>query len=86
MFLLNYPSVCAIIQYFGSLPDVIEDDWIEDIEKLDDKLSEYMNKKKQANAFDLRYGPTIEPRDEWWELCERVLSRKDIIDRLSASW
>ena len=71
---------------FGSLPDVIEDDWIEDIEKLDDKLSEYIEQKKQANAFDLRYGATIEPSDERWELCERVLSRKDILDRLSASW
>jgi superfamily II DNA/RNA helicase len=27
---------------FGSLPDVIDDDWIDDIETLDQKLSEYI--------------------------------------------
>jgi superfamily II DNA/RNA helicase len=71
---------------FGSLPDVIEDDWIEDIEALDAKLSEFIAQKKRANAFDLRYGSTLEPTDDRWELCARVLSRRDIIDRLSASW
>ena len=40
---------------FGTLPDVIEDDWIEDIENLGEKLREFTTKKKQANAFDLRY-------------------------------
>ncbi len=71
---------------FGSLPDVIEDDWIEDIEQLDAKLSEFIEQKKRANAFDLRYGSTLEPSDDRWELCARVLSRRDIIDRLSVSW
>lgn len=41
---------------FGTLPDVIEDDWLEDIENLGEKLREFTTKKKQANAFDLRYG------------------------------
>ncbi len=71
---------------FGSLPDVIEDDWIEDIEALDDKLSEFIERQARANAFDLRYSSTIEPSEERWELCARVLSRKDILDRLSESW
>jgi len=71
---------------FGSLPDVIEDEWIEDIEALDEKLSEFIQRKKRANAFDLRYSAAIEPSEERWELCARVLSRKDILDRLSESW
>ncbi len=71
---------------FGSLPDVIEDDWIEEIEQLDAKLSEYIDKTKRANAFDLRYGSAIEPSDDRWELCAKVLSRRDILDRLSVSW
>ncbi|MGH8593646.1 MAG: phospholipase D-like domain-containing anti-phage protein [Gammaproteobacteria bacterium] len=71
---------------FGALPDVIEDDWIEDIEALDRKLSEYIERRKRANAFDLRYSSTIEPTDERWELCARVLSRKDITERLTQSW
>lgn len=71
---------------FGSLPDVIEDQWIEDIEALDQKLSEFIERKKRANAFDLRYSSTIQPSDQRWELCAQVLSRKDILDRLSESW
>jgi len=71
---------------FRSLPDVIEDDRIEEIELLDAKLSEYIDRKEWANAFDLRYDSTIEPSDERWELCTRVLSRRDIMDRLSSSW
>ena len=36
---------------FGSLlPDTIEDDWIEDIEHLDDYLSQFTEKKVKANA------------------------------------
>lgn len=40
---------------FGTLPDVIEDDWIEDIEDLGEELREFTTKKHQANTFDLRY-------------------------------
>ena len=58
---------------FGTLPDVIEDEWIEDIETLDAKLKEFTERKKAANAFDLRYAPGATPDDQRWELCERVL-------------
>ena len=33
---------------FGTLPDVIRDDWIDDIETLDEKLREFTTKKAQA--------------------------------------
>src|SRR6266581_2574957 len=55
---------------FGSLPDTIEDEWIEDIENLDEYLSQFTQKKKQANAFDLRYESTVQPKGPGWELCE----------------
>ena len=71
---------------FGSLPDTIEDDWIDDIENLDDYLSQFTERKKQANAFDLRYGDTVEPRGPGWELCERVLARRDVVKKLSEGW
>ena len=71
---------------FGSLPDTIEDDWIEDIENLDDHLSQFTEKKKQANAFDLRYGSTVVSKGPGWELCERVLARRDVVERLSKGW
>ncbi|MGH8589652.1 MAG: phospholipase D-like domain-containing anti-phage protein [Gammaproteobacteria bacterium] len=71
---------------FGALPDVIDDGWIEDIEALDEKLSGYIERKRRANAFKLRYSTTVEPSDNRWELCARVLSRKDIEERLTRAW
>ena len=40
---------------FGSLPDTIKDEWIENIEALGEKMDEYINAQHQANGFDLRY-------------------------------
>ena len=71
---------------FGTLPDVIDDDWIEDIENLDEKLREFTTKKKQANAFDLRYAAGVTADEHRWELCERVLARTDVTKRLSRGW
>lgn len=72
---------------FGSLPDVIEDDWIDDIEHLDQKLAEFITKRNLARSgFDLRYGETIDPRGEPWEKCSKVLSRKDLEAALSKGW
>lgn len=70
----------------GSLPDVIEDDWIEDIENLDKHLSQFTTKRKAANTFDLRYGGTVEADEPSWGLCEKVLARRDVIDRMSKGW
>jgi len=68
------------------MPDVIEDDWIEHIENLDQKLTEYIERKRRANAFDIRYADTVDPKGEPWEKCSEVLSRRDVIDRLSRGW
>ena len=70
---------------FGSLPDTIEDEWIQDIENLDEYLSQFTEKKRRANAFDLRYGQTV-MEGPGWELCEKVLARRDVIERLSEGW
>ena len=71
---------------FGTLPDVIEDDWIEDLENLDKKLREFTQRKRQANAFDLQYATSVTDDDQRWELCERVLARTDVTKRLSLGW
>jgi Helicase conserved C-terminal domain len=54
---------------FGTLPDVIDDEWIEDEERLEAELKNYTNRRARANAFDLRYAgpapsrrvPTVRP-------------------------
>jgi superfamily II DNA or RNA helicase len=72
---------------FGTLPDVIRDDWIDDIEDLEEKLREFTTKKGQAkNAFDLRYASSVTDDANRWELCERVLARPDVTKRLSLGW
>ena len=82
----HYRSACVTADLFGSLPDVIDDDWIENIEQLDEQLSLFTNRKKQANAFDLRYAETVQPFGPGWELCERVLARRDVVERMSDGW
>ena len=72
---------------FGSLPDTIEDDWINSMEDLDQRMDEYIHLRTQArNAFEVRYQETIDPNRERWELCSRVISRRDVVDRLAEPW
>jgi superfamily II DNA or RNA helicase len=72
---------------FGGLPDTIEDDWIESVEKLEEMMDEYIHLRKQArDVFEMRYQETIDPDKDRWELCSRVLARRDVIDRLSVPW
>jgi superfamily II DNA or RNA helicase len=80
---------------FGQLPDVIEDDWIDDAAALDRELDTFIEKRRSANAFSLRWGGTAtgtELTDEersWqagWETCSRVISRRDVSERMAEGW
>ncbi|MBO7072841.1 MAG: hypothetical protein J6V89_04925 [Acetobacter sp.] len=71
---------------FGSLPDTIKDEWIEDIETLDEKMDEYIKKQKEATGFDLRYRATAEPKEQDWRDCAKVLSRRDFSEFMRKSW
>jgi superfamily II DNA or RNA helicase len=72
---------------FGGLPDTIDDDWIESIEKLEAMMDEYIHLRQQArNAFEIRYEESVDPQKDRWELCSRVLSRRDVVERLSEPW
>ena len=72
---------------FGGLPDTIEDEWIENIERLDAMMDEYIHLRQKArDIFEFRYKETIDPDKNRWELCSRVLARKDVVEKLSESW
>jgi superfamily II DNA/RNA helicase len=72
---------------FGGLPDTIEDEWIESVEKLERMMDEYIHLRQRArDVFEMRYQETIDPDKDRWELCSRVLARRDVVDRLSAPW
>jgi len=62
---------------FGSLPDTIKDDWIDDIETLDEKMDQYIDAQKRATGFDLRYNTHLSASDKDWRDCSNVLSQRD---------
>jgi len=72
---------------FGGLPDTLEDDWIDSVENLEDMMDEYIHLRRKArDVFEMRYQQTIDPDKDRWELCSRVLARRDVVDALSAPW
>lgn len=71
---------------FGSLPDTIKDEWIDDVETLGEKMDEYINAQKEATGFDLRYTSTMEPPEKDWRDCSEVLSRRDFAGLMSSAW
>ena len=71
---------------FGSLPDTIKDDWIDDIEKLGEKMDEYINAQKDATGFDLRYTTTTDTSEKDWRTYSEVLSRRDFVKLMSNGW
>lgn len=71
---------------FGSVPDTIRDEWIEDIEELGEKMDEYIDAQKEATGFDLRYQKSGAPSEDDWRDCAAVLSRRDFSDLMRKSW
>jgi hypothetical protein len=71
---------------FGSLPDTIEDEWIENIEILDEKLDEYINAQKRVNGFDIRYNANLDAEEDEWRNCAKVLSRQSIDTLMRNGW
>jgi superfamily II DNA or RNA helicase len=71
---------------FGSLPDTIRDGWIDDIETLGEKTDQYIEERRQATGFDLRYNDTIKPSDDAWRDCAAVLARRDLDNLMRQGW
>ncbi len=71
---------------FGSLPDTIKDEWIEDIETLDEKMDQYIDAQKRATGFDLRYNAHLSPSDKDWRDCSNVLSQRDFGTLMREGW
>ena len=71
---------------FGGLPDTIRDEWIDDIETLGEKMDQYIEERRQATGFDLRYNDTIKPSDDAWRDCATVLARRDLDNLMRQGW
>ncbi|RIZ66065.1 MAG: hypothetical protein D0531_06470, partial [Methylococcales bacterium] len=70
----------------GSLPDTIKDEWIDDIETLDEKMDQYIDAKKRATGFDLRYNTHLSASDKDWRDCSNVLSQRDFGTLMREGW
>ena len=52
----------AMSDIFGSLPDTIEDYWIDDEENLCERTDAYISERKKAqNAFTVKYRTSYDP-------------------------
>ena len=72
----------------GTLPDTIEDDWIHDIERLEEELKSFTKPESPADVFSLRYGNflSVDGADRAWEVWTKVVARRDIEERLTKPW
>jgi len=73
-------------ELFGSLPDTIEDAWIDNVEEFDRALDRYINAQKRVNAFDIRYNSNLDSPEDEWRNCARVLSRQSIDEIMRKGW
>lgn len=71
---------------FGGLPDTIKDEWIDDLETLGQKMDQYIEERRQATGFDLRYNNTIQPGEDVWRDCAAVLGRRDLENLMRQGW
>lgn len=74
---------------FGSLPDTLDDEWIDDQAQMDEALDKYIERRQAAkNAFEIRYQTreSVNPRKDRWELCSKVLARTEMLERLNEGW
>lgn len=50
-------------------------------------MDEYVHLRQRArDVFEMRYQESIAPDRDRWELCARVLARRDVVDRFSLPW
>jgi hypothetical protein len=50
-------------------------------------MDQYIHLRQQSrDVFELRSRETIDPDKNRWELCSRMLARKDVVEKLSESW
>jgi hypothetical protein len=71
---------------FGSLPDTIKDEWIEDEAQLGAHLDQFIEAQDKVNGFDLRYNEALDTDDDTWRDCARVLSRRNLAELMRRGW
>lgn len=70
---------------FGTMPETIEADWIEDLERLEQRLREYTVPRKRFDPFEARYAAEL-LEDDGWATATAVLARANVEQRLGIGW
>lgn len=70
----------------GSIPDVIEDDWIFNAREIESQWQSYTNPPSPGDLFSLRYGDFLKTMDDDWETFEKVIARDEIMSTLQRPW
>ena len=73
-------------EVFGSLPDTIDDDWVDNVESVIKELDQRFDSERKLNGFDLRYNVTLEADSDAWRDCERVLAPASLQTILRTGW
>lgn len=71
---------------FGTMPETIDADWIDDLEALEERLREFTKPKERPDPFRSRYANGLVDAGVQWSEATRVLAREDIAGRLSIGW
>jgi len=62
-------------------------EWLRKNGHLEEIMDQFIPLRQKArDVFELRYKETINPDQNRWELCSRVLSRRDVEEKLSEPW
>jgi superfamily II DNA or RNA helicase len=70
----------------GTLPETIDDEWIADIENLEERLRDYTNPRERADPFRAKYANALIDDDGRWNETTAVLPREAINAALSTGW
>jgi len=71
---------------FGSLPETIDADWIDDIETFEERLRDYTKPRERFDPFKVKYANGLIDDESRWSEATAVFGRNDIRDAMSAGW
>jgi superfamily II DNA or RNA helicase len=70
----------------GSLPDVIEGDWVLSEKELEDRLKTYTTPPSPDDLFTLRYGDFLDSVEKDWETYDKVIGRPELLEVMKRPW
>lgn len=71
---------------FGTMPETIDAEWIDDIESLERRLREYTVPRKRFDPFENRYTAELLTDGFRWDEVSAVFARSDVEQALTAAW